>query len=742
MTPLRRPSGRIGRRAFLAVSTLAGSGLVLGVALRSSGDGSTQAVSPAAHADGSFRPNALIRITPDGVVTLVSKQMEVGQGIKTSLPMILAEELEVDWKDVVVEQADLGEAYGNQFSAASTSTLKHYRAFRVLGATARTLLVRAAAAAWGVPEHECHAALSAVHHQASGRSLGYGALASRAATLPVPTERAVKLKNPKDFKLLGTRIGGVDNHKVVSGAPLFGTDLALPGMRHAVYEKCPVFGGQVVQANLEEIKAMPGVHDAFILKGIGGVLGLAPGVAIVAESTWAAFRARKKLKVQWNEGPTASQSWAGFAAQARQMAQRPGAHVLRREGDSGKAFAGAARRVESWYEYPFIAHAALEPLNCTAAFKEGVLELWTASQSPAWARDHVSTSLGVPKQNIHMHLLRSGGAFGRRLSSDYVVEAAAIAMRTPAPVQLMWSREDDLLHDHFRAGGFHRMQGGLGAGGNLVSWHDHFITFGYPGQAADAPYANEFPAPWVADATVEQSIIECGIPMGAWRAPHANVNAWVIQSFIDELAHAAQRDPVEFRLALLGDRDELKPGGMFSRRGIYQPARMRKVLQAVAEKSKWGRTMPRGQGQGVAFHASYSGYVAQVVEVTVAPDGRLKVDRVVCVCDAGEQIINLSGAEAQVQGSIIDGLSAAWYQAMGIEGGRAVQRNFHDYPLLRMEDAPASIEVHFLQSDNPIGGLGEPALPPIAPAVCNAIFRACGHRIRTLPLAHSRLAWA
>jgi isoquinoline 1-oxidoreductase beta subunit len=733
---------RIGRRGFLAVSALAGGGLALGFALRSPDGAPGQAPTSPPPPGAGFKPNAFIRISPEGVVTLVSKQMEVGQGVKTSLPMVLAEELEVDWKDVVVEQGDLDAVYGNQFSGASTSTLKNYQPFRVLGATARSMLITAAAQTWGVPERECHAALSAVHHRASGRSLAYGALASRAATLPVPTGRAIKLKSPKDFKLLGTRVGGVDNAKIVSGAPLFGIDMQLPGMRYAVYEKCPVFGGQVASANLDEVKALPGVRDAFTLSGIGGVLGLLPGVAIVADSTWAALSARKKLKVQWTEGATASQSWAGFTAQAEQLARQPATTVFRQDGDLPSALDSAAQRVEAWYVYPFIAHAALEPLNCTASFKGGVMELWTASQSPSWALDHVSAGLGLPKEKIRLHILRGGGAFGRRLSSDYVVEAAAIAQRVPTPVKLVWSREDEMQHDHYRSGGFHRMRGGVNARGEVVAWHDHSICFGRGGQAGSVLDANEFPGRWVDNCVLEQSVIECGIPTGAWRAPKANVHAWVVQSFIDELAHAAKRDPLEFRLALLGDKKVMRSGGLFSRGEGYQVARMRRVLETVAQKSQWGRALPRGQAQGVAFHASYSGYVAQVAEVTVSPEGRLKVDRVVCVCDVGEQVVNLSGAEAQVQGAIVDGLSAAWFQQVDIERGRVVQSNFNDYPLLRMADAPAVIEVHFLTSDNPIGGLGEPALPPIAPAVCNAIFRATGQRIRQLPLARAQLGWA
>lgn len=730
-----------GRRAFLVVSTLAGTGLALGLTLRSSGSRSGARQPAAAGAGGVFQPSAFIRIAPDGSVTLVAAQMEIGQGVKTSLPMILAEELEVDWKDVRVEQGDFDPAYGRQFTGASTSTSRNYRAFRVLGATARTMLVSAAAQTWGVSERECHAELSAVHHRASRRSLAYGALAAKAALLPVPAGRGVRLKERKDFKLLGTRVGGVDNAGIVSGAPLFGIDMQLPGMLYATYVRCPVFGGKVGAANLQHVKSLPGVRDAFVVAGSGGVVSLPAGVAIVADSTWVAFSARRQLKVDWIEGATAQQSWRELAAAAAQRAQSRGATVFHENGDVERTLAGAARSIEAVYVHPFIAHAALEPLNCTAHFKDGVMELWTASQSPAWAQDHVSASLGLPKERIRIHLIRGGGAFGRRLDSDYVVEAAAIAQRVNAPVKLTWSREDDLQHDHFRAGGLHRFRGGLSTSGRLVAWHHHYVTLGHRGRAG-AEIERQFPGRWVADCAIEQSVLECGIPTCAWRAPGDNVHAWAIQSFIDELARAAARDPLEFRLELLNQRRALPGVDWLLRREPYPAARMRKVLQAAAQKSGWGQALPRGRGQGIAFHASYGGLVAQVAEVTVSPEGRLKVDRVVCVCDVGEQIVNLSGAENQVQGAIVDGLSAAWFQQIDIEAGRVVQSNFHDYPMLRIGDAPSRIEVHFLPSDNPVSGLGEPALPPIAPAVCNAIAAATGKRVRQLPLARADLRWS
>ncbi len=729
----------LGRRGFIAAVGVAGGGLAIGWAVQREMSSRRPAPVASVDAQGQLQLDALLRIAPDGRVTIVSKQSEIGQGVKTALPMVIAEELEVPWKDVVVEQGDLDARYGRQFTGASMSVRRNYDAFRRLGATARTMLVDAAAATWGVAASECQAAGGAVQHRSSGRSLAYGNLVAKAATLPVPEGRAVRLKKPEDFVLLGTRVAGVDNHAIVTGAPLFGIDMRLPGMLHATYAKCPVFGGKVASANLDKVRRLPGVRHAFVVAGSGGLLSLMPGVAIVADSTWAALSARRQLEVSWDEGPGAQTSWRAIAAEAAAVAQRPGATSLRRDGDVDKALGEAAKTVDAWYAYPFIGHAALEPLNCTAQFSQGTMEIWAGTQTPDWARDHVSSALAIAPGNIRLHILRSGGGFGRRLSSDFIVEAAAIAQRVDAPVKLLWSREDDMQHDHYRAGGFHRLRGGVSGQGRVTAWHDHYITVGHRGHASAALSGDEFPGRWVENCTLEQSMIECQVPTGAWRAPGANVQAWVVQSFIDELAAAAGRDPLEFRLALLGDKREMRPAGLFSRGEGYQVARMRRVVQAVAQKARWGRAMPARQAQGIAFHASYGGYVAQVAEVSISDSGRLSVDKVVCVCDVGEQIVNLSGAENQVQGAILDGLSAAWFQGLDIERGRVVQSNFHDYPLLRIGDAARDIEVHFLKSDNPTSGLGEPALPPIAPAVCNAIYRAIGVRVRELPILRNAL---
>lgn len=743
-TPSSVPAS-MDRRRFLRHG--AGGALLIGMA-----PGGALAAVAAPGAPSSFAPNAFIRIARDGGVTLISKQPEIGQGIKTSLPMVIAEELDIAWKDVRVVQGDLDPAaYGGQGAGGSTSTPNNYENFRRLGAAARAMLVRAAAEGWGVAASECSTADGAVLHAPTGRRIRYGALAEAASRLPVPDAAGVTLKDPAAFKLLGTRVGGVDNGAIVSGKPLFGIDVQLPGMLHAAYVKCPVFGGKPRRANLDAVRALPGVKDAFIVEGTPNLNGLRPGVAIVATSTWAAIRARRALEVDWDEGAGATHSWAGFAAQARAAAKRPGLSVMRQDGDVSRALAGAAKTVEAAYSYPFISHASMEPQNCTAWFRQdGTLELWAPTQNPGAGQALVTTTFGIPKEKITLHIIRSGGGFGRRLSSDFIVEAAAVAQRVDAPVKLTWTREEDLQHDHFRPGGFHFLRGGLDAGGRAVAWHDHFVTFAnrtlrdgksvlQPGSGGNLS-GDEFPGRWLANCTLEQTALECAVPMGPWRAPGSCVFSWVFHSFIDELAHAGGRDPLAFRLELLGDKDVMPAGG--ERGQPYSVARMRAVLQTAAEKAGWGKkTFARGQGQGIAFHFSHRGYVAQVAEVTVSKEGRLKVDRVVVATDIGAQIVNLSGAENQIEGSVIDGLSTLMFADLDIENGRVVQSNFHDYQLLRIGDAPGRIEMHFVKSDQQVTGLGEPALPPLAPAVCNAIFAATGKRVRELPLSKTDLSW-
>ena len=716
----------LDRRSFLRVSALAGGGFVLGAHL--------SAEEAAADAATVFSPNAFVKIATDGVITVTAKNPEVGQGIKTMLPMLIAEELDVDFKDIRIEQALSDPAkYGAQFAGGSQATPQNWDEHRRFGAAARTMLVSAAAATWSVPETECYASRGSVLHRPSGRTLGYGALAAKAATLPVPDLKTVTLKDPKDFRVIGQFTPGVDNPKVVTGQPLFGIDVKVPGMLHAVFEKCPVFAGKVASANLDEVKALPGVRHAFVVEGTTNLEGLMPGVAIVADTFWAAQTARKKLKVTWNEGETRGQSSTGFATRAAELKGQPAGKSLRNDGDCDAALKDAAKTVEASYSYPFIAHAPLEPQNCTAHYKDGKLEIWAPTQNPQPGRKLVATTLEMAEGDITIHMTRIGGGFGRRLFNDYMVEAAWIAKVVGAPVKLLWTREDDMRHDLYRPGGFHHLRGGVDAAGKLVAWHDHFVSFGDGKEFAKAAGVSdsEFPARFVPHFRLETTMLPLGVPTGWLRAPGSNALAFVFQCFIDELAHAAGKDPVEFRRALLGEaRLVTNPDG----KGGYDAGRMRGVLDLVAEKSGWGRTLPKGSGLGVAFHYSHLGYFAEVAEVNVDARGRVKVPKVWVAGDVGSIIINPAGALNQVQGSVIDGIGELLYQEITIEGGRVKQGNFHEHPLIRMTDIP-EVEVHFRKTDNSPTGLGEPALPPVVPAVLNAIFAATGKRVRTLPLS-------
>jgi len=709
----------VDRRHFIKVSALAGGGLLVGTYLRF---GEAIAYAETAPVAENFAPNAFISIAPNGAVSIIAPNSEMGQGIKTSLPMIVAEELDVAWEQVTIVQGDLNPAYGRQASVGSGSTPGNYMPLRLAGATARAMLVAAAAQTWGVPASECTTERSAVIHAASKRRATYGELSTKAATLTPPAN--APLKDPKDFKLIGTRVSGVDNQKVVTGAPLFGIDVKLPGMVYATYTKCPVFGGKVASANVDEVKKRPGVRDAFVLDDIAG---LTSGVAVIADSTWNAFSATEALRVQWNEGDVVSQNSTEMAKQAEQLAKSTPPAPL----------PDGAKTVEAVYHYPFLAHATLEPQNCTALFKGGVMEMWTPTQIPASGQGLVTRGLGIAAKDIIVHITRLGGGFGRRGSNEFSIEAAAIAKKLEGtPVKLMWTREHDFAHDNYRSNGWHYFTAGLDGSGKVVALHDAFVKMqGGPGDMS----AGGFPFIAIPGSQVKSSKLPAGIPTGFWRSPGDNGNVWATQCFIDELARAAGREPLAFTLELLAATPapaNVAPGGR-----AFDPAKMTTVLKLATEKAGWGRARPRGEGQGFAITHTNNAYVAIVADVTVSREGELAIKKLTAVVDAGT-IINLSAAESQVQGAMLDGISAAWFQKITIERGAAAQTNFDDYAMMRMKHSPPIVDVQFIKSVAPPTGLGEPALPPAAPAVCNAIFAAIGKRVRTLPLVGENLKWS
>ncbi len=710
-------------------------------------------------------PNLFIKIGSDGTVTLMSRNPEIGQGIRNMLPMLIAEELEVDWKSVKVETPDFNPKLGIQWTGGSRAASNNFIPMQQVGAAGKQMLIAAAAKEWGVPENECYASHGRVIHRPTDRALGYGQLAAKAADMPVPDLNSVKLKDPSSYTIIGQRTLGVDVPDIVEGKPIYAIDFTRPGMLYAVYEKCPVFGGKVVSANLDEVKGMPGVHDAFAVdipfdtaSALKGDPGLEPGVAIVASTWWQAQTARKKLQVKWDEGAGAKQSSAEFAQRAKEFNSGKPQRELKNDGDVDGALKSAAKTVEAAYTYPFISHAPLEPRCCNAHFHDGKLEFWSNTQQPGRGRELVAKQLGLNQDDIIIHLLRAGGSFGRGLTNDYMVEVGYIAKKVGVPVKLLWSREDDMTHDYYRPAGFHFLKGGVDASGKMVAWQNHFVSFGegttFAPSAAISP--NEFPSGFVPNFSMYSSVMPLVLKTGALRAPGANSQCFVMQSFIDELAHAAGKDPLEFRLGLLQQpgkehvaaaakpkvENEHVPQARAAQQVAYDVDRMRGAVTLVAEKSGWGkRKLEQGHSLGIAFHYSFQGYFAHVAEVSVTQQKGLRVHKVWVVGDVGSQIVNPSGAEQQVQGGVIDGLSELMHQEITLEAGRVVQNNYNTHQLLRMRQTP-EIEVYFLKTDHPPTGLGEPALPPLIPAVTNAIFAATGDRVREIPLYKSGYNWA
>ena len=768
----------IDRRSFLTVAATGTGSVLFGLVFKADaqqGAGKGKGAPPAGGRGGAggfgapaapLKPVDFIEVHPDNSVTIIAKNPEVGQGVRAMLPMLIAEELDVDWKDVKVVQADQDQAkYGGQIAGGSTATPTNWVPMRELGAQARAMFIEAAAQTWNVPASELTTGSGKVMHKASNRTITYGQLASKVATMTPPAANTLKMKDPKDYKIIGTNVTSPDLPKIITGKPLFGIDQTVPGMLYAVYEKCGVFGGKVKTHNLDMIKTLPGVKAAFVVERpdvtapvLPGDPGLESGIAIVAQYWYQANAARKKLQVTWDEGPraTADHSSTAYAANAQKIGAGEPMSTTRRDGDPEAALKSAAKVVEANYAYPFISHAPLEPQNCTAHYQNGKLEIWSNSQIPASGRNLAAQACGIQPDAITFHMVRGGGGFGRRLTNDYVAEAAYISKEVGAPVKLVWTREDDMKHDYYRPGGFQFLKAGLDSSGKVVAWRNHFVTYGaksetqgkgpgIQGVSAGTIQGAEFPQPFIENYALYTSAQPLAIRTGSLRAPTSNAHAFVTQSFIDELAHAAGKDPVEFRRTLLSQTKPAPPqqGGFGGFGGnAFNAARMRGVLDLVAEKSGWGKkNLPKGTAMGVAFHFSHSGYFAEVAEVTVA-NKKVKVNKVWVAADIGSTIINPGEALNMAQGAIIDGMGALMEQEITVDRGRVVQANFDTHPLLRITAAPPEIEVHWLKSENNPTGLGEPSMPPILPAIANAIFTATGDRVRSLPLKKAGYSWA
>lgn len=719
------PAAALSRRNFIKVSALVGGGFAL------------EAMLPAGAlaADGASRAtlNAFVSVAADGIVTIIAKNPEVGQGVITSLPMIIADELDADWSKVRIEQGDFNPAYGPQMAGGSMSIPVNWLPMRQAGATARDLLVRAAAAEWGVPAEEITTSKSTLSHNATGRSASYGSLASKAAQLSPAPPDTLRLKDPSQFTIIGQSKTGIFSDRIVRGEPIYALDKRLPGMLFAVYERSPVLGARLKRADVGDVLKQPGVRHAFAIEGNGNPAELMDGVAIVATHWWLAHDARRALKAEWDENSGLGHSTARYENEARRLLDQAPARDVRSDGDIAATRQKAAKRITAQYSYPFLHHVPMEPQNCTALFADGKLTLWASTQLPAPGVEAVARVCGIGKADITCHLERMGGGFGRRLVNDAMVQTAAIAKRLPGtPVQMIMSREEDNLHGFYRPGGWHGFEALLDDKGALIGLSNHMIGYSTGGKVVRSGEMNagEFPAGLVDNLLLGQTNIETIIPTGPLRAPFSNAIAFASQSFLDEAAIAGGRDLPSLLIELLGSPRVLpstRPG-----RPGFDTARARAVVEKALVMSDWSAKRARGTGKGLAFYWSHQGYFAEVVEVHLKK-GELAVPSVWVAGDVGKHIVNPSGALNQVRGAVIDGIGQALAQAMTFVDGKAQQRNFDSFPVARHPATPR-IDVEFLLSDNQPTGLGEPALPPVIPALTNAIFDATGKRVRSLPI--------
>ena len=693
---------KLDRRDFVKLGVIAGSGLLLGVRIPERSDRSEPGGAV------PFAPNAYLRIDPSGDVTIWLARADMGQGVRTALPMIVAEELDADWSRVRVVQADAHpDRYGRMMTVGSTSVRGGaWMPLRRAGASAREMLLTAAASRWSVSTSDLTTEKGRVRHVASGRTATYGELAEAAASVPIPAQP--KLKDPEQFTLIGTRVPLVDTRDKAMGRAVFGIDARTPGMLYATVVHPPVFGSKAGSVNDAKAKAVPGVRR---------VVQVSQGVAVIAENTWAALEGARLLEVSWSD-TTFSMSTPEIS---RELARHSDGASLsaRNDGDTAAALSGAATTVAAVYEAPYLAHATMEPMNCTADVRADRCEIWAPTQNPQGTQTTAATLTGLPVDAVTVHVTNLGCGWGRRSRSDFVTDAVEVSKQIGAPVQVLWTRAEDMQHDFYRPAAHVRFEAGLDANGRPTALRARIAAQGISGGRtgidgpavagiADMHYA-------IPNVSVLYGRAELAVPVGYWRAVGPSQNTFFLESFIDEMAHAANRDPVEFRLELLGGNPRLK-----------------RVLEVAAEQSGWGTKLPAGRARGVALLDDRGGRVAEVAEVSIE-NGRVRVHKVTCVADCG-QIIHPGIVEAQLSGSVIAGLTAALYGEITIEKGRVAQSNFNDYPMLRMREAP-TITVHIVKNHEEPGGVGEPAVPPIAPAVTNALFALTGKRIRKLPIS-------
>ncbi len=746
------------RREFLKAGAAGSAGLLIAFYCPEFVGGAAGAAN-AAGADSAIEPNAFITIEPSGEVRLVITRSEMGQGVQTSLAMILAEEVDADWARVRVVQGDCDAKYGDMTTGGSMSIRSTWDPLRKAGASARDMLLTAAAQTWNVPTSECSTnGESVVLHAKTGRRLDYGALAAKAAALPVPKD--VPLKDPKDYRIVGTKRARVDGRPIVIGEAHYGIDTKVPGMLYAAVARPLVFGGKVKKFDATRALAVPGVKKVFQVDavempplfgeerkpGSGHQHYLWGGVAVVADSTWQAIAGRKALTVEWDNGPGAEESTEKQRAELVELLKTPGKE-LKKIGDPDTAIGSAARKVEAEYETPFLAHMTMEPVNCTAAVSDGKCEVWAPTQNPNGMATALASALNLPQSALTIHITLIGGGFGRRLCIDYGVEAALVSRAAGAPVKVIWTRDDDIRHDYYRPISRHRLSAGIDAGNKVVGWSHHIAAASTDGTflGGDIPDTGGteiagvgLPAGTVPNYYLQQSFLHTAVPRGYWRAVDMNWNHFAVQSFMDEIAFATKKDPLVLRRELIATKE--KPAGSADNEGDapVDVSRLLGVLDLVAEKSGWGSALPPGRGRGIAGLYGFGSYVAHVAEVTVSKDGTLRVDRVVVAVDCG-QVINPDMVAAQLEGGVVFGLTSALYDEITIVGGQVQQANFDTYPMLRIGDMP-KIEVHLVPSHEAPGGIGEPGVPSTAPAVANAIFAATGKRLRRLPFQTQELA--